>query len=652
MRWTIRLVFATLLALASTAGAIPPPWTPLGPFGGGVTSLTADPKVSGTLYAATLEGIFKTTDGGASWTLSSLEKPTSNVAADPVHPSTLYVGVTGAHVLLKSTDGGAHWAPAAQGLPHPEPQFHVTVAVDPSSPRRLLLVENGHIWRSTDAAASWQPVSNGLPTTFNPVVSVAFVARPAGTAFAPTTTGLYKTTDAGLSWKLVGGGLPADFFRVAVAPSDPRTLYAASAQLGLYRTTNGGASWQLVHGASDMFGAALFVAPTSPRTLYSFSFFSAPLFRSTDGGASWSAVSGIANVSALAFDPAAPQRLYAGVTTQPLRGVLRSDDGGASWTRSSQGLTALETPVLAVDPGDAERLWITAGPALYRSANGGTRWARANSPSTFPLNALAVGDSAALFAGVPILVLHGLMEYSTYKSPDDGASWKKVLDILQANERQILVAPSDLSTVYVQGVTPGDSLLQLYRSLDNGETWTQRSVPDDAVPFCGSDLAVAPSSATVLYLATGRFNTATSRCVRGVSRSVDGGATWVPADAGLPDLGVPALAVDRSDPDRVYAGTAGGGVWKSADGGQSWSQAGTVLAGQSIYVLLASTVPNRVYAAAGGRVFRSNDGGVTWQSWSHGLQTSFVFSLAASPADPGRIYAATSNGVWVLTETD
>jgi hypothetical protein len=51
-------------------------------------------------------------------------------------------------------------------------------------------------------------------------------------------------------------------------------------------------------------------------------------------------------------------------------------------------------------------------------------------------------------------------------------------------------------------------------------------------------------------------------------------------------------------------------------------------------------------------VLRSDDGGATWQSWSHGLQTPFVFSLAASPGDPHRIYAATRNGVWVLTGTD
>jgi photosystem II stability/assembly factor-like uncharacterized protein len=355
-------------------------------------------------------------------------------------------------------------------------------------------------------------------------------------------------------------------------------------------------------------------------------------------------------VTSLAFDPAAPKRIYAGSTVQPLGGVWRSDDGGASWARRSQGMTGLAAPLLAADPQAPDRLWATAGAALFRSDNGGTRWARANSPSTSPLNALAVGDSSALFAGVPVHVLRGLVEYSTYKSSNNGASWKEVLDILEANERQIRVAPSDLSTVYVRGFSPGGGLSELYRSTDNGETWEPRTGPDP-LPLCGlGDFAVAPSATDVLYVASAHFTL--TACEQSVLRSGDGGATWEPADAGLPELGVVPLAVDPRDPAQVYAGTAGDGVWKSADGGRSWSRAGTGLAGQSVFVLLASAIPGRVYAVAGNRVFRSDDGGASWQGWSRGLRVQGITALTADPGDPGRIYAATSNGVWTLRETD
>src|SRR5579884_2676172 len=100
------LVLLCLLTLAAAvaAGEVPPPWIPLGPFGGVVSHLTADPTHSGTLYATTDSAIFKTVDGGAHWTTSLLARTTAAVTVDPVHPSTLYVGLPLSPSLLKSTD--------------------------------------------------------------------------------------------------------------------------------------------------------------------------------------------------------------------------------------------------------------------------------------------------------------------------------------------------------------------------------------------------------------------------------------------------------------------------------------------------------------------------------------------------------------------
>lgn len=654
------LILLCLFALTSYAGAIPPPWVPLGPFGGFLQSLTADPTRSGTVYATTDRGIFKTTDGGASWTVSLLGPPASAVAVDPVHPSTLYVGAYPFPALrsikvLKSTDGGASWTPSSNGLPGTHFTFPVSVAVDPSDPRRLLAAFNQGLWRSADAGASWQASTRGLPTfTGTGPRAVAFAARPAGTAFAATSAGLFRTSDAGLSWKRLGGhGLPvAAVDLLALAPSDRKTAYVYIAALGLYRTADGGFSWQRAAAPSGIFGAALAVSPRSPRTLVSVGA-GGTLSRSTDGGARWSTVPGLAGLTSAAFDAGAPQRIYAGAAAPPLGGVLRSDDGGASWTRRSQGMTSLAASLLAIDPEDPDRLWTTVGTTLFRSGNRGTRWARATSPSGDPLAQLAAGASRALFAAVLFQIPHGAAAHGLWKTADDGASWSQVLDILSLDVRQIRVAPSDPSTIYAEGLGLAAGTSRLYRSTDDGETWEPRSSGPPNL-FCGSgDLAVAPSSAAVLYLASAQFD-ATSHCQGGVSRSDDGGATRVPADAGLPgvDGGIAALAVDPGDPNVVWAATVGFGVWKSTDGGRSWGPSGTELAGESIFVLLASAVPGRLYTVLGDSVLRSDDGGATWQSWSRGLRVQSISALAADPDDPRRIYAVTSNGVWVLTETD
>jgi photosystem II stability/assembly factor-like uncharacterized protein len=653
-------ILAVLLLAAGAARALPPPWVPLGPFGGGVRTVTADPTRPGIVYATTYQEVFKTADSGASWTVSSLETPSSSVAVDPVHPSTLYVGVQDEHLLLKSDDGGAHWTPASAGLPgNTHSQFPLSVAIDPSDPRRLLLAYNQSVWRSADAGASWQPAASGPPSSFSAGTrTVAFAAHPAGTAFAATGAGLYRTTDAGLSWKRLDHGLPvAAVSLLALAPSDPRTVYVYLAGLGLYRTADGGASWRQASGPSDLFGTALAVSPQSPRTLYAGTSGGA-LFRSTNGGARWAPLSGVSGVTSLAFDAGSPRRIYAGVLSLPLGGVWQSDDGGSSWARRSQGITGLGTSLLAVDPQDPDRLWITvgaspAGAALFRSSNGGIRWSRAGLPSQFPPERLAVGASSDLFAAVLVQIPRGPAgAYSIFKKPDGGASWKQVLDVLSLDVRQIRPAPSDPSTIYAAGGSLVDGVSQVYRSVDNGEAWELRSKVDPPISCGIFDLAVAPSAAGVVYLSGGHSDFPAAPCQRVVLRSSDGGATWASADAGLPAAGIVTLAVDPRDPDRVYAGTSDG-VWKSADGGRAWSRTGAGLADHTITFLLASMLPGRVYAVEDfNRVFRSDDGGATWQAWSRGLRDTILSSLAADSGDPRRIYAATFSGTWVLTETD
>jgi photosystem II stability/assembly factor-like uncharacterized protein len=203
----------------------------------------------------------------------------------------------------------------------------------------------------------------------------------------------------------------------------------------------------------------------------------------------------------------------------------------------------------------------------------------------------------------------------------------------------------------------GSKLLQ---STDGGVTWTAPASPDFGCEVL--DLAYAPSSPSVLYVAGSKPEG--FRCTvpyPGLFRSVDGGASWTEADAGLPRHRVAALAVDPHDPQLVYAGDGGAplaldvgdGVWKSTDGGASWTRAGDELAGHTMAALAASPVSGVLWAADdAGKVFRSSDGGTTWTDESDGLQTSSVHRLAPDPADPRRVYAATMSGVWVLTETD
>jgi photosystem II stability/assembly factor-like uncharacterized protein len=386
----------------------------------------------------------------------------------------------------------------------------------------------------------------------------------------------------------------------------------------------------------------LVVSPRSPRTLYGTSLNSGVLSRSTDGGAHWTALSGVSDVTSVALDRAAPSTIYAGInhvghslSPHPFAGVLRSDDGGASWTERNQGLTAIPVYALAVDPSRPDQLWASAF-TLLRSANRGARWVRANPPADFAPTQLEVGDSSELFAAVHHLAgPDGPLFMELWKSVDGSATWTMLSPGIGMDAFRM--APSDRSTLYVAG--PGSSVDRLSRSTDGGATWEIRNSAPLPLTFV-VDLTVAPSSDSVLYLWGFLNDPAASQSRLVLLRSEDGGATWADVTAGLPAVTVLqrlALAVDPHDPHTVYAGTSEG-IWKSTDGGATWALAGGGLLHRTITQMVAP-LPGRLYAVVDGNRIC-------------GLRTSDANFLLADPSNPGRIYAATANGVWVLTERD
>ena len=138
-----------------------------------------------------------------------------------------------------------------------------------------------------------------------------------------------------------------------------------------------------------------------------------------------------------------------------------------------------------------------------------------------------------------------------------------------------------------------------------------------------------------------------------VSKSTDGGVTWVNARVAT---GVSTLAIDPQDQDTVYAATYSSGVLKSTNGGASWSSVNSGLPfnkasdGSSyLYWVRALVVDpqnsNTVYAGtAGGGVFKSTDGGASWSALNSGLTSLSVNALAIDPQNPNKRYVGTLGG--------
>ena len=136
----------------------------------------------------------------------------------------------------------------------------------------------------------------------------------------------------------------------------------------------------------------------------------------------------------------------------------------------------------------------------------------------------------------------------------------------------------------------------------------------------------------------------------GVFKSTDGGESWTAMNVGLgkdpEDTDVSALAIDPQTPATVYAGTYYHGVFKSTDGGRSWQAVNAGLPRGQVFVHALAIDPRRtatVYAATDRGFLRSTDGGGTWRPFSRGLTNLDVTAIAI--ASTGRVlYAGTRGG--------
>ena len=165
------------------------------------------------------------------------------------------------------------------------------------------------------------------------------------------------------------------------------------------------------------------------------------------------------------------------------------------------------------------------------------------------------------------------------------------------------------------------------------------------------DVEAVPTDPSVIYVGAASG---------GVWKSVDGGTKWRPLWDELPNSSVGDIALAPSDPQILYVGTGGpnnrqstlygNGVWRSTDGGETWSHLGLVETRHVGRIRVHPTDPDIVYVAAMGNlwsandergVFKSTDGGRTWQKVLYVDDDTGAVDLVMDPSDPQTLYAAT-----------
>ena len=649
--------------------------TDIGPEGGSFLSLAADTRNPRVLYAgARKTGLFKTSDGGASWTKTGLAgRSVAALALDPNTPDSVYAAA-GIDIgdselddieLFRSPNGGETWTRVFPGFRHD--CFPTSLITDPRIPGTVYLSAWCGAFKSTDGGSNWSQMKDGLPVTdigsslgamaIDPqdsrrIYLVTYQCDQTGKLPPPgCDTHIFTTTDGGGNWSEatsspLTGTLGGAF---AIDPQNPSTLYLHvtwyGGQNGVARSLDGGKTWTTptayVRGG---FGpTALAIDPQNPSTLYASSL---GVFKSVDGARTWTPIyQPPAAFLALVVDAQTPGVVFCAGSS----GLIRSTDGGSNWIALTSGLHAVPISSIAIDSQHSDVLYVgsdgyPANSGFYKTSNHGVTWEAEKLGEWIDTNALAVdpADSNIVYAGTDVGVA---------KTVDGGNNWTAMnvglAPPLQVTEVNLLIIdPQHSRTIY--SASPGRH--GLFKSTDGAATW---STINSGLPLNGGSpalitaLAIDSEDSSILYAGTWIGSSA-------VFKSNDGGLTWTASSL---DFGyaaccawISALAVDPRGSAAVYAAistnSSGGAVWATTDAGATWLRLFTSESASITALAIDPRDSARIYAATTVGIIATDDAGVNWRQ-IHGTPTLISF-LGFDPQNPSVLYAAGASGLFAL----
>ncbi len=528
-----------------------------------IAEFAVDPSDEKIVYAATPVGVYKTTTGGGSldgtddWTVvgnagSGLTfQDISALAINPTTPTTLYAAgnpTAGNRGIFKSVDGGTSWTPAngtgAGETPGPTGYIHM-LAIDPQAPNTVYAAAGSvqGLWKTTDGGSNWSQLTPGAGPVGIPN-AVAVDPETSTTLYLGTSTGFHRSTNGGTNWTQAGG-VPSTGAQIAIDPTGaPNTLYVGTLAAGVRKSINDGASFAAANtGIAALGVAALDIHPNDPLVAYAgVSGIGSGLFMTDDGGATWDPTCFTTGVSAVAGDPSNLNRILIGVGN----GVWVTP-GVSGCNDPTSGITA---GVLAIefDPADPDVVYAgTISAGIYRSEDRGLNWTQVGfddlpTPSSRLVRLIA-------FNPTNTDTLYIATNAGLYKSVDGGDNWTPMDEDVNAGAITALaVDPSNANTVYAarDGFVVNGGV---FKSVDAGDTWDPLTPGAQLASTQYSGIVVDPNDPTTIYLSTSSGH--------GVYRYANDTDGWVPFDEGLTNTIVRTMVGDPIKGARLYLGTNG-----------------------------------------------------------------------------------------------
>jgi len=372
---------AVAIALAVAATAPAQAWRQVGPPGGTVISLQADPQDQKKLFLGTSDGhVFTSGDEGSHWQLLSRigvgqDDVVTHILIDPRHSNRLYASTwtlySGGGGVYQSDDAGKSWK--VIGLAHETVR---ALAQAPTNSKTLVAGSLTGVYRSLDEGATWERITPANHSDLRNFDSVAFDPKDENIIYAGTYHLPWKTTNGGKDWFPIQKGMidDSDVMSIIVDPTNPDNVHATACS-GIYHSVNGAQQWSKYQGIPFVFRRTQLIRqdPTNPQVLYAGT--TSGLWKTTNEKDFKRVTPGDWVINSILINPKNPNRIILGTERE---GVQISENGGATFTSANVGFHHQHILDVAMDHERPERVLAVLTfdtNAFIATKDGGTSWA-------------------------------------------------------------------------------------------------------------------------------------------------------------------------------------------------------------------------------------------------------------------------------------